>query len=170
MRYEIKLFLLIAMGLTMQAVYAEGGTCPDGYYPIGGQGTSGCAPMPYNNDSYGGNTPPPPARWADRYGSVVFGTDSTGSGILGKSKDQVSSKAAESAALQDCMAQGGHSCHVNGTYHNQCVAVVWGTKSVNSASAATIEQAIQLSADTCNKTDNHCKVYYTACSMAVRVQ
>lgn len=155
-------------GLIVEIAYAEGGTCPDGYYPIGGQGTSGCAPMPYNNPT--APTPPPPVRWADRYGSIVFGVDSKGDGILGTSKDKTTSRDANDAAIQNCTSQGGHACKVALTYHNQCVATASGVTASRSASAPTLEKAIQVATEDCNAVSRECKVYYTACSMPVRIQ
>ena len=50
------LFLISFIGCN---AYAEGGSCPEGMYPIGGQGYQGCAPIP-NYSSPKSNLPAPP--------------------------------------------------------------------------------------------------------------
>lgn len=57
-------FLLgLSFFLFGQTAFAEG-NCPSGYYPIGGQGVSGCAPM----SSGSSGAPQPSGQWDTRWG------------------------------------------------------------------------------------------------------
>lgn len=52
-QFFISLISLTLFSLTMSGVAHAEGNCPPGYYPVGGQGVQGCAPIP-NYGSSGG--------------------------------------------------------------------------------------------------------------------
>lgn len=158
--------LLSATGL----VHAEGG-CPAGYYPIGApqgtQGPQGCAPIPGNNQQQAQPLPPPPI-WVDHWGAIA--TDGPG-GSFGASTDMSTRQSAEEAALADCHSKKGSStCGVDLYYRNQCAAMVVGHETHNSKAGSTVDLAIQAAMNLCNEVDKSCFVYYTACSLPVRIQ
>ena len=43
--FNLSIFFIFIIYLTIENVHAEG-NCPSGYYPVGGQGVQGCAPIP----------------------------------------------------------------------------------------------------------------------------
>ena len=147
------------------AAHAEGG-CPQGQYPVSGQGWQGCNDIP----GYGQNQAQPQTariRWLDHWGAIA--TDEP-SGSLGVSTDMPSSKQAESSALADCQSKHGADCKVQITYRNQCVAMVVGGKIFNVNPGTTIAQASQAGLKTCSTAANDCHVYYSNCSLAQRIQ
>lgn len=158
--------IVCLLGLS-SAVYAEGGNCPTGYYPVGGQGASGCAPIPGYPDSESNSEPRTSPVWETRWGAIsVDGS----SGSLGAVVGLSSEKKAQQAALNKCRTNGGGNCSVDLTYHNQCAVMILGSKKYNTASAATVERATQLGMETCSAVDTSCRVYYSGCSAAQRIQ
>jgi hypothetical protein len=173
-----KLTLLIAIELLMQAAIAQVHPCPGagpGEVVVGVQPGNGTVAQmllcDWDNSIKNKNYSPPPIRWADRYGAIVFGVNSIGNNaVLGVSENKINSEAAKNAAMLDCSAQGGRSCKISLVYHNQCAAVISGSIAF-SAGGPTIEKAVQVATDDCKKNSSRpCSVYYTACSMAVQVQ
>ena len=168
-----KFLVLIGVIILMQIAHAEGGSCPDGYYPIGGQGSSGCAPMPYNQQSQPQQPPPRPVKWADRWGTVAMGWHSNNVSILGKSSNMSSKAEAETVAMNDCKLQGGgKTCHISITYHNQCVAIAWGTTTGNSGVGdPDLNNAKIRAVQGCTAAGGKdCEVIYSNCSMAIQIQ
>lgn len=128
-----------------------------------------CLPPDHQNSPLN-NLPtasPLPPVWADRWGAIA--TDGE-TGSLGISVDMTSKRKAVKAALADCQSKGGANCELDVAYYNQCAAMILGDKNYNTSSAATKEKAIELGMRTCNKEgDSNCRVYYSGCSMPVRV-
>jgi len=166
----MRVLLFISLLNVNGSLLAEGGSCPPGYYPIGGQGSAGCAPISgYENRSTG--TPKfstdPPVRWTDTWGAIsVDGS----SGSLGAVVGLSSEKEAQQAALNKCRANGGSNCSIDLTYYNQCAVMILGSRKYSTASAATVERATQLGMETCSAVDTSCRVYYSGCSAAQRIQ
>jgi hypothetical protein len=166
MRILLLISLLSVSGLSL----GEGGSCPPGYYPQSAPGVVGCAPIPgyeSNNTDTQKSSTDLPVRWADTWGAIsVDGS----SGSLGAVVGFSSEKEAQQAALNKCRANGGGDCNIDLTYHNQCAVMILGSKKYNTASAATVERATQLGMETCNSADTSCRVYYSGCSAAQRIQ
>lgn len=169
-------FLLFGLLLLLGSVVRAEGNCPPGYYPIGaasGQGgPQGCAPIPgyTNNQQQAQPQPPPPLppRWVDQWGAIA--TDFAHSSA-GASVNQPNRKAAKQAAIANCQSNGGSACKIETWYSNACAVMVVGDKTHISVSAATIGDATQEGMKTCAKDgDTNCHVYYSACSMPVRIQ
>lgn len=166
-------WLLFGLLLLASVVHAEG-NCPSGYYPIGappGQGgPQGCAPIPgYNNSQQQAQSQPlpPPPQWASRWGAIA--TDGP-KGSLGTASGLSSKGDAERVALDDCSAKGGTQCKVDIAYDNECAAVVVGDGGYNTPAAATVDKAVEIGMKTCSTTTTNCHVYYSACSLPVRIQ
>jgi len=172
------LMFLLSLGIV---VHAEG-NCPPGYYPTTPPGapSQGCAPIPGYNDQQSSpqqSGPPqmaspspsvPPSRWEDRWGAVAF--DEAIAGSMGMVVDMLSQEQAKRAAVADCQAKGGRQCEIELVYSNGCAAVVAGDKLHNASARETINEAIRVGMKRCSAADVHCRVYYTMCSPAVRVQ
>lgn len=150
-------------------------SCPEGYEVTGGQGAYGCAPRP-DNDSYNQQQQPqqqvpqpPQEQWLDHWGAIATNVPH---GVLGTSNNLTSKSEAATAALSDCRAKGGGSnCKLDRLYSNQCAALTLSDKGYNTAAAATAAKASEKGMKICTDSgDSHCHVYYTACSLPVRIQ
>jgi len=163
--------LLLGLLFVSYEVHAEGGSCPPGYYPIGGQGTMGCAPMPGNNNSPQQQlqTPQRPAEiWQDRYGAIAIDDPR---GVLGAATGMSTPRSARQAALIDCQNKGGGDCWVSTPFRNGCAAVIASMAPSYVVADDTAEKASARGMSTCQRSGNqNCRVYYTACSPPVRVQ
>lgn len=74
--------------------------------------------------------------------------------------------------MSDCAAKGGTNCKIEITYYNQCAVVVAAEDgSYNTPSNATLDGAIAAGIKTCRDAGHsNCQVYYSACSLPVRIQ
>ena len=153
-----------------EAVLAEGG-CPSGLIPYRGTDLSSCGPVPagYYGDNGNNTSEPvaPPARWADRWGAIAFSETNNSVGVAA---DMGGERAAQQAAIADCHAAGGEGCKVALSYYNQCGVVAWGEKHVTTARAETINQASERAIQTCSAKSEGCKIVYSNCSLAQRIQ
>ena len=158
--------LLLAADIT----HAENG-CPPGLIPASGTNINSCVPIPpgyYNNQQQVQPQPPmQPQRWADQWGAIA--ADSA-NGILGTATSMTSRSIAENAAYADCKSKGGEACTIQLSYGNQCAVVVVGDQGYNATQGATSESAKQAGMKVCNEADSHCHVYYSDCSLPVRIQ
>lgn len=158
-------FLVSLALIAAQNVRAEGG-CPAGMIPYSATPAAGsaasmatCGPIPSSQ----ANTP----RWASRWGAVATGSD----GEYGIVSDEPSERSAKKEAVKACFDRGGSNCEAKFTFRDQCAAVI-GSKNGGSTvqSAETIEQAQGLGLDACRKKGaNDCWVFYTGCSLPVKV-
>ena len=149
--------------------FAEGGSCPSGYYPIGGQGSAGCAPIPEYGVSGEESTQRKIIRpiWETRWGAISIDISI---GRFGTAKSLPTKEQAETLASDDCEREGGRACVIDLVYYDQCAAVAWGEAFVTTASAETKEQASMRAAETCGERTKDCKIYYSDCSFPVRVR
>lgn len=73
MRYFVGILAMVV--LFWSSPLAAEGNCPSGFYPIGGQGVSGCAPIPGAVAGTASPSAPPPAQplgeWLTRWGAVA---------------------------------------------------------------------------------------------------
>jgi hypothetical protein len=140
--------------------------------PVQGQGWSGCAPINPSQQSTQGQQPQvpqrPPERWQDHWGAIA--TDGSG-GSFGAATNTSSRSSAENMALADCQSKkGSPNCQVELWYTNQCAAMVVGDNGHNAKSGATPNEATRAAMEVCSAADAHCFVYYSACSLPVRIQ
>jgi hypothetical protein len=158
-----RLFVAACLVLSFQLARAEGG-CPPGMIPYRpGTDPSVCGPMP----STGTATVPVGPQWVSRWGAIV----SDGSGTYGIAAGAESKFGAKSKAMEDCRQRGGKPCKLQFAYRDQCAVVVSTTSRSFSRGAATEELAASLAIDECQKSGSgECWVYYTGCSLPVRVQ
>lgn len=158
-------WLMIGLWCINGVAFAEGGSCPPGYYPIGGQGTQGCAPIPNYNGSQQAQqpavSPQPTGYWEKTWGAIA---PSPKGGVLGTASGASSKEEAERLALADCKAKGGGACKIGMAYRNQCVAMVLGDVKYFTASAASLKEAKDEGIQYCRENDKTCSVYYSACT------
>lgn len=163
------LFALCIFGVAGSA-YAEGG-CPAGMIPHRGTDITSCGPIPpgYYGSSGDVNAPPPskPIVWADRWGAIAFSDINNSVGV---STDMASENAAQQAAIAECISAGGERCSTEMTYHNQCGVIAWGDRYANAAGAPTLEEASDMAMKTCGRKTENCKVVYSNCTSAQRIQ
>jgi hypothetical protein len=150
--------------------YAEGGTCPPGYYPIGGQGAAGCAPIPNDQDSGRRGFVDLQAQWQKTWGAIAI-DETVNDGGIGTVTGLPDKQAADGAALAQCRASGGSDgCELLLSYQNQCAVIVSGASYLNTHSAETVELASSSAVLKCSERTTGCKIYYSACSAPTRVQ
>ncbi|WP_189441119.1 DUF4189 domain-containing protein [Rhodanobacter panaciterrae] len=164
-------WLLIGLLLLLgNATHAEDG-CPSGLIPASGTNINSCVPIPpgyYGNQQPAQPQPSTRPQWADRWGAIA--TDSM-TGSLGAVTGMSSEAVAQQAALSDCTEKGGTRCKPQTSYRNGCAAMVIGDREFNVGSAATMSEAIQSGMKVCTDAGNtSCRVYYSACSLPVRIQ
>lgn len=169
MKFWLVMFALLGGSLTASNVYAEG-NCPPGYYPIGGQGVQGCAPISSQPAAgQGASAPAPPPRpngeWIKTWGALA---QSPASDLIGAANGLKTLDAAKSLAIERCKAEGAKDCKVSFTYMNQCMAFaapVSGKGGSMMTSAATKDGAKELALNRCAaQTGGACTLVYSACA------
>jgi hypothetical protein len=164
----------VGMLLLRSTVHAEG-ICPPGMYstnPPGMPGPISCAPIPSYAQNPGQQAAPqtlqtPPERWQDHWGAIA--TDPV-KGTLGTAVNMLSRDQAEQTAFAACQAKGGTACKQDIAYLNQCAAMVVGDTGYNTKAGASVDAAVQAAIKVCSAATDHCHVYYSACSLPVRIQ
>lgn len=167
---KVKWLLSLCLLSVAGSAYAEGG-CPSGMIPHRGTDISSCGPIPpgyYNNSNDASQRPlDQPIRWADRWGAIAFSDINNSVGV---SSDMASEGAAKKAAIAECISAGGEKCSTEITYHNQCGVIAWGDQYGNAAGARTVEEASAMAMRTCGRNTKNCKVVYSNCTSARRIQ
>ena len=162
--------ILIALLLYSCSVlaYAEGGTCPPGYYPQNSPGVMGCAPIPNyrgsESDADGEDVAPV---WSNRWGAIAVDFSA---GKFGAGRATTTRRKAEREALKECKSEGGKNCEIDITYFNQCGVIAWGSIYAATASAGTKEEASARALANCGKHAKECRIYHSDCSLPVRVR
>lgn len=88
--------------------------------------------------------------------------------VAGNKRNQ---KQAESEAVASCTKKGGSNCKVTVSYGNQCGVLAWGNNWTVSRSAPTLEEASKQALDQCQRDIGAaCEVFFSDCSLPVRVQ
>lgn len=157
--------LLAVMGCVPFGAAIAEGNCPAGMYPIGGQGVSGCAPIPTSKAPAAAN---PEIIWVSRWGAVAVDREA-----VGLSTDFPDEQGATTAALNRCVERGGSKCKVLTTYRNTCIAAAVSMRDGKyvpgrfAMQTGPDVQAIQASAvELCSKDNGtDCEVAYTNCSL-----
>ncbi|SFK98586.1 protein of unknown function [Lysobacter sp. cf310] len=142
---------------------AEGGTCPPGFYPQNGPGVLGCAPIPDGGAESVGSGP----KWATRWGAIA--TDGANA-AFGAASDIPRKRAAQKEALAQCKARGGQACKVDLVYYNQCAVMITGDFKYLSQGAESVRVATEVGMKRCGELDAGCRVYYSGCSLPVRIR
>jgi len=111
----IACFFLAGLGFSQHA-HAEG-NCPQGYYPIGGKGVAGCAPIPGggtggSSSSYFSNVRKVP-QW------IAYARSPDGR-VLGWSVFQHKQRGANKQAMKACNARSGQKCEIVASFTGQC--------------------------------------------------
>ncbi len=143
--------------------YAEGGSCPDGYFPVGGGGVQGCAPIPTSD---GGYPRDPGPQWAKRWGAIAVDIDLA---RFGGAQGFPSKAKAQRAATKECKKNGGKRCGVY-SYYNQCGALAWGDSYVYRSRGPIQEDVIADAVSKCSTKTTNCKSYYAGCSYPEQVR
>lgn len=144
--------ILLLVSLLPVAVHAEGGSCPSGYYPIGGNGVMGCAPMPGNNNGPARGNPYPQTNYngpaPGTYGAVAYDR-AANNGFVTYGK--FSRESAADAALKVCREKGGKSCELVTTVHGSVTVVQDGAGKFFAAEDPYSGDTIQPAFDKCNQ-------------------
>jgi hypothetical protein len=164
------LFLIALLALPLTAL-AEG-NCPPGFYPTGGgaAGWHACAPMDGGvGDGRGEQQEEAPQQaqeeWEDRWGAIA-----TANGAFGVSASKKSKEQAAQEALAECRRNAGKEpCKLKPPYYNQCAALAWGDSTNIVARGPDLHEVEQRAVDLCAKETNNCRIYYSACSLPIRL-
>lgn len=166
----MRVLFLVGLMMVGVPVFAQ---CPAGI-PAGNNPL--CMPpdnpsSPYYQPDPDASTAPsaPNVRWADRWGAIAVdnATESVGIGVAEKMSSE---RKAKDAALNDCRAKGGTKCAVSLAYYNQCGVLLWGEAGYNTTGAETVGKATERGLQKCAKSGlKDCRVFYSSCSYAVRV-
>ncbi|BEG75212.1 DUF4189 domain-containing protein [Achromobacter xylosoxidans] len=167
---HIVAFATLALGLAVtRPATAEQG-CPDGY-TMAAVGTAQCIPIPGLYQVPGGYQappPPPPVRWEQRWGAIAMDAVTGKVGVAGSRKSR---QQAEDDSVAFCAKKGGGDCRVQVSYANQCGVIVWGNGIAVSRFAPTLEAATDMTLAECKReSGGACEVFFSDCSMPVRVQ
>lgn len=160
--HSIALRLALAcffLSLSLPAT-AEGGSCPPGYYPVGGGPSRGCATLPSNTGTNGGGRSPV---YEKRWGAIAL-NPTTGLYAIANQVD--GKRQARKRALEQC----GDGCEVQFTYYNQCAAMAQGRGPVAIATAASKREAESRALAQCATVSTDCAVHDSQCSVPVRVR
>ena len=168
MKALARALLLIMAGLFWNGLaHAEGG-CPPGMYPFqfAPNQPSSCAPIPGNGNQQMPQQPAP--QWESRWGAIA--TDGPND-ALGVATNMRSKREASQAAMHSCQSRGGVNCKIDIAYDNQCAVVVVGDGAYNVPIAETLDKAAEIGMKTCRSSGrSNCHVYYSACSLPVRIR
>lgn len=108
----------------------------------------------------------PRPRWKRTWGAIA--ADGV-SAALGVASGEDSKGQAEKVALKRCREQGGKQCVLDVSYYDQCAVLVTGKSRYLTQTAISIERASELGIEKCSARDTECRVYYSNCSLPVRV-
>lgn len=159
--YAITLFSLT---LTPMQSGAEGG-CPAGQVPYSGTSAEGSAASMASCGHIPSNQPASP-QWETRWGAIA----SDQKGAYGIVTGMTSERRAKKAALVQCEERGGIYCAPTFSFRNKCAAVVVSTTESFAQSAPYEDQAIDVGKMRCaDSGSGECWVYYSGCSLPVRV-
>jgi hypothetical protein len=170
------LLLLASLLLLLSGMVHAEGICPPGMYstnPPGMPGPISCAPIPSYAQNPGQQAAPqipqqPPERWQDHFGAIA--TD-THVGALGAATNLVNQDNAATTAIADCRSKGGLACKIEIVYRNECAAMIVGHPGYAIATGTIMSEAAQKGMKMCTESGNtSCHVYYSACSLPVRIQ
>lgn len=122
--FNLPIFLSLIVFLGIKSAHAEG-NCPPGYYPIGGQGVQGCAPISGGTSSENTNNNPILYPLAETLWGAIAEDKSKGlkGRAFGSTRNFKSKEEAQTNALKGCQKDGGQKCELSHTYKNGCVAV-----------------------------------------------
>jgi Domain of unknown function (DUF4189) len=168
-RIERLCFLLLVL-LCNRAAFAEGGSCPQGYFPTGGgtSGFSGCAPMNNAGSANGGQgSASLGPLWQTRWGAIAVDGQK---GRFGGVEGLPTSRKAKQAAINECRKNGGSKCKVLTAYWNQCGALVWGDDKYSGHTGSLADEVMGRAVESCSKATSNCQIYYSGCSYPERVQ
>ena len=167
---KLILFSCLLFGLLLSTTSHAQTACPPGMEEYGA-GVCGCSQSeePAQQIPQQQLPQPPATRWASRWGAIA--TDGPG-GSFGSAVDKSSRRGAESAAISDCLSKrGSPNCKIEVSYANGCGVMTVGDKMHNSNYGSTVEEATQKGMAMCRSAgDTNCHVYYSACSLPVRIQ
>lgn len=156
--------VLLLLSLFFAGSVRAEGNCPDGYYPIGGGGVEGCAPMPGGEE----DAPPDPGpQWETRWGVVVFDASKD---VFGMADGMRSKRKAQKAAAAQCKQRGGRACKIIGWAYNQCMALAIGDTWVHVSGGETPDVAQQRAISHCSAKSPNCGVEYSSCSYPERIR
>lgn len=155
---------LLGVVLLLVSLPIKAQWCPPGYVPIGGDqaGWKDCAPVAGSNESI----PDPGPQWATRWGAIAVDNAKSAWGFF----DGASSKRrASKAAVESCKRNGGKTCKVYISYHNQCGALASGDNRITTYRAPESGQAESEALKSCSQKTENCGLIHSGCSYPQKI-
>lgn len=109
---------------------------------------------------------PPAPKWKDTWGAIVIDSEA---GSAGTVTNRDSKKDAIRDAMHDCQSHGATGCKVELTYFSQCAAIAWGKGGHGIANGPDTGNVEENAIRSCDESAKECKIVYSACSPARRV-
>lgn len=165
MRTCIRILLLLSLSTPALAEHG----CPDGHVPVfqgGGQNRTCVAdynlPFWQDQDAHAESE-----QWESRWGAIARDRNA----VYGIVTDVSSEALAKQLALKECSKRGGVECDGDYIFSNSCAAVVAGQRIAISRHGPDEQDAIRQGMDYCaSQNDAGCRVYWSGCSLPVRVR
>ena len=109
----------------------------------------------------------PQVRWEERWGAIVM---DAASGMTGIGGSQPTEEAAIQTATAMCQRKGGKSCRVDITYSNQCGASPGAAIMPSRPVGGRWKSHPSTPSTHAKTTGKKCEVFFSDCSLPVRVQ
>lgn len=159
----IRTFLLCGLICFSSGASAQG--CGNG---VPSAGNPMCIPpdavgSPYGSGEGGGGSG---AAWRSYWGALARDEKDS---VIGVAEYSASRRRATKLALSDCKSKGGTGCVILVTYKNQCATVVMGSRSYYVNAGAAVSDAAEDGLRNCAASDQGCRVAYSNCNLAERV-
>lgn len=161
-RVPLGVLFLLACYLCPTPSNAEGG-CPNGEYPQEGPGWRTCIPFPQVQGT--GNQQSAP-RFKNSWGAIAVDADI---GALGTTLTADSRDDAVDKALSECKQKGGANCTVMIKVSNACMAMALATNDIYTEGGTTTSEAETKAIGHCKGKDARCSIYFSGCSVPVRL-
>lgn len=168
--FKLPIFLSLIVFLGIESAHAEG-NCPPGYYPIGGQGVQGCAPIPGGASGENTNNNPSLYPMAETLWGAIAEDKSKGlkGRAFGSTRNFKSKEEAQTNALKGCQKDGGQKCELSHTYKNGCVAVadpIKGGQKSEIKYNVSEDKAKEAALLFCSLNNQQtCRIVYSGCSL-----
>ena len=164
-KHAFRILIGIGAAVMVTSTWAQ---CATGVNTGGGNCVPPDAPGMPGYDPAQGNAPPTPSPvWKDTWGAIVIDSATGGAGTV---TDRDTKSDAIRDATRDCESRGATGCKVEMTYYNQCAAVAWGVGGHGIARGPDKSKAEDDAMLSCDESASQCKVVYSGCSLARRVQ
>lgn len=138
-------------------------------------GNPGCVPPTAPGSPYAlpgenppGNLPvPQQVRWADSWGAIAYDRDEA---KAGNAEDQPSKDAANETAIDYCHKNGGNTCRIVLSYHNQCASAAQRAEGGGMVYFSSAAEQSDADANALRRCGTGCITVLSKCSLPRRIE